>query len=89
MSALTTTQKGYGTAHQRRRRQWATVVARGEAVCVRCCRAIFPFQPWDLDHSDDRTETRGPAHRKCNRAAGARRGNKKRARVRKIRSRVW
>ncbi|WP_236832161.1 hypothetical protein [Blastococcus sp. KM273128] len=68
----------YGHAHRRLRGKWRRVVARGEAVCVRCGLLIGPGAPWDLDHTDDRTGYLGPAHRACNRAAGARQGNQAR-----------
>lgn len=76
----TTTARGYGTEHQRRRREIAAVVAAGRAVCVRCSGPIDPDAAWDLDHTDDRTGYMGPAHRKCNRAAGAAKGNSERRR---------
>jgi hypothetical protein len=83
----TPAQRGYGYPHQQLRKRWAVVVARGEAVCVRCGRAIFPQQFWDLDHTEDRTAILGASHRRCNRRAGAIKGNKERGRV--SRSRVW
>jgi hypothetical protein len=48
------------------------------SACVRCGRPILPGQPWDLDHSDDRATYLGPAHRRCNRSAGGRKGNARR-----------
>jgi hypothetical protein len=45
---------------------------------------IHPLEPWDLDHSDDRRHWMGPAHRACNRSAGARKRNAKTRR-----SRAW
>lgn len=77
----TTTQRGYGAKHQAERRRWEPIVAAGRAVCCRpiCLRPdrrIHPDEPWDLGHSDDRTRWTGPEHRGCNRAAGARKGNR-------------
>lgn len=73
----TTTQRGYGAAHQAERARWAPIVARGGVICWRCGEPIRPGQPWDLGHDDnDRTIYRGPEHRGHNRAAGARKGNK-------------
>ena len=72
MARATTTSRGYGASHQRMRAKYQTLVASGRAVCVRCDEPIAPDAPWDLDHSDDRRTYNGPAHRACNRAAGAR-----------------
>jgi hypothetical protein len=47
--------RGYGSEHKRRRRQWAPQVARGEVCCARCHEVIWPGEPWDLDHTPDRT----------------------------------
>ena len=74
--------RGYGAAHQALRRRWASVVARGGVMCARCGREIVPGSPWDLGHVDGsgKGEYSGPEHRRCNRRAGARRGNRLRAR---------
>jgi hypothetical protein len=74
--AMTTTQRGYGTVHQRRRKYAAAAVARGEAFCTapQCKhprgRWIAPGELWDLGH-DPFDPTRrtylGPLHRGCNR----------------------
>jgi hypothetical protein len=63
----------YGGTHAATRRAVARY-AVGSA-CVRCGGPILEGEPWDLDHSDDRTGYLGPAHRRCNRAAGGRKGN--------------
>lgn len=78
------------------------VVERGEAVCLKCGHAVLPGQQWDVDHLVPRDLapqlTHEPAnwaiaHRRCNRAAGARYGNRKRARALESRrpkaSRSW
>ena len=67
----TTTEKGYDGAHRRQRATLAPLVSSGEAVCARCHQPILPGQPWDLDHTDDRTGYLGASHQHCNRAAGA------------------
>jgi hypothetical protein len=66
----TTTQRGYGTPHQRRRRQVAQHVASGHAVCARCGQPIKPGEPWDLGHRDGSGKMvySGPEHARCNRA---------------------
>jgi hypothetical protein len=73
-----TTARGYGRAHQLERERWRSTVAAGRATCCRCGEPITPGAAWDLDHTDDRTSYSGPAHRSCNRSAGARKGNAKR-----------
>ncbi len=64
-----TTQRGYGAAHQRVREGWRPVVESGDAVCWRCGVGIHPDEPWDLGHDDNNRDVyRGPEHRACNRA---------------------
>ena len=65
-----TAERGYDAAHKRERRRWEPIVEAGGAKCVFCDRLIDPKGPWDLDHDEDRTGWRGPAHVKCNRSAG-------------------
>ncbi len=64
--------KGYGWPHQQRRAMWTRKVEAGGVVCARCGKPIVPGSPWDLDHTDDRSEYLGPSHSSCNRAKGAR-----------------
>jgi hypothetical protein len=72
-----TTARGYGAQHQALRKEWAPLVATGQVTCPRCGWPISPSQAWDLGHDDhDRTVYRGPEHQRCNRAAGARKGNR-------------
>ncbi len=70
----TTSDRGYGAAHQRLRAELTPKVATGTVTCWRCGTPITPTQPWDLGHDDhDPTRYRGPEHANtCNRAAGAR-----------------
>lgn len=63
---------GYGRNHKRLRRIWAQRIANNwQPPCSRCGAPILPGEPWDLDHTDDRTGYLGPAHAHCNRSAGA------------------
>jgi hypothetical protein len=85
----------YGHQHRQMRERWRPAVDAGHATCHRTVclmptRHIQPGTPWDLDHTDDRTAWTGPAHRRCNRAAGARTANtQRRARRAASVSREW
>ena len=73
-----TTERGYGTAHQAARRRWAKVIAGGRGFCARCGKPIAPGDPWDLGHDDSVPGKRaylGPECVDCNRSAGAKKGN--------------
>ncbi|MBS41599.1 MAG: hypothetical protein CMH83_00190 [Nocardioides sp.] len=66
--------RGYDAAHEAKRKQLAPIVATGCVKCWRCGRYIAATEPWDLGHDDrDRSITRGPEHRGCNRATSGRR----------------
>lgn len=78
-----TSARGYGTEHQAVRSRLAPSVAAGRAVCSVCLMPIAPGARWDLDHTPDRRGYRGPAHERCNRSDGARRGNAMRAAARR------
>lgn len=72
----------YGHHHRARRKQLDPVVQRGdgwcaELICLMPTRWITPGTPWHLAH-DSPTTYRGPAHRRCNEAEAARRGNRTR-----------
>lgn len=67
----TTGQRGYGRSHEAERRRWVPKVDAGLVDCARCGQLLEPGRPWDLDHDQERTGWSGPAHRHCNRAAGA------------------
>jgi len=68
----TSTQRGYGIEHQRKRLEMAPLVAAGNVRCSRCGEPILPGQAWDADHRDDRVGYRGPSHASCNRATSGR-----------------
>lgn len=70
--------KRYGYSHQLARKRWAQLLPR---PCTVCGRTVTAAEPWDLDHTDDGTGYLGPAHRRCNRGKGARKGNRDRART--------
>jgi len=59
-------ERGYGAEHERERKRWAPIVAKGKVKCARCNKPIRKGQNWHLDHSDDRSGYLGPAHEKCN-----------------------
>lgn len=69
----------YGHAHQRTRAAWAPAVALGIVKCSRCGELITPGEDWHLDHHDDHIHYLGPAHARCNTAAGGRRSGEVRA----------
>ena len=69
----TTTQRGYGSAHQAERKRWEPIVKAGRASCWRCTEPITPDADWDLGHDDhDRSKYMGPEHPACNRATAGR-----------------
>lgn len=69
----TTSERGYGAAHQKARAQAKRLVDAGDAHCWRCGEWLDPELPWDYGHDDhDRTRYRGPEHVSCNRATSAR-----------------
>ncbi len=60
----------YGPKHQRRRREFARRLERGEIfVCPRCEAEITQDSDWDLGHDDRDPAWTRPEHRSCNRAA--------------------
>lgn len=82
-----TTQRGYGRAHQAERERRLAMYRPGDP-CAHCGTAImWPPQVVrrfvDLPHNSDRTGyLPGLAHRSCNRADGARHANRLRAQAR-------
>jgi hypothetical protein len=71
----------YDSSHQKMRAYWTPIVKAGHAecaepVCVYRSRWIPPTAAWDLAHDRTTGLYRGPAHRRCNRAEGARWGNR-------------
>lgn len=77
---MSTSSRGYGTAHQAERERLAPLVATGRVRCARpeCRQLIAPDDAWDLGHTDDRTAWTGPEHATCNRAAAGRKATTRR-----------
>jgi hypothetical protein len=69
------------------------IVAAGLATCARCGQPIAAAEPFDLDHSPDRSSYLGVSHSSCNRRAGAAVTNSRRrlrdATARRGYARVW
>ena len=65
-------ERGYGSAHRKRREREAERIKAGGVQCWRCTKPIpadAASEDWDLGHDDnDRTKYMGPEHRGCNRA---------------------
>lgn len=78
-----TTRRGYGTAHQRARRNALAAFQPGDP-CTRCGLPMWKRTGLELDHTDDRTGYLGLAHATCNRRAGADKAN---GRVRHVQDR--
>ena len=70
----TTTQRGYGAAHQSLRATLAP--AATGMVCHLCGDIMRAGQRLALDHTPDRTGYRGMTHESCNARDGARRASR-------------
>lgn len=73
---MTTVEK---RTHRAVRAEWEPIVEAGDAdcaelICLEPDRWIAPGSDWDLAHGDTRDEYRGPAHARCNRSEGGKRG---------------
>jgi hypothetical protein len=76
-----TTDRGYGTAHQRERKRLTPTVNAGnaycmQAICLMQSRWIPPGTAWALGHNDQRTAWIGPTHAPCNQHDGASKGGR-------------
>ena len=76
-----TTARGYGWPHQRLKARLLATWRPGQP-CVRCGRPMWDPATIDLGHTADRSAYTGLEHAACNRADGARRGNRQRSRRR-------
>ena len=70
--------------HKHERARWKRIVDYGDGYCAEyfCLerdRWIEPGTPWDLAHDRDTGGYLGAAHARCNRAEGARFGNRLRS----------
>jgi len=96
----TTTQRGYGWTHRQERDRRLAIYRPGD-ICAHCGRPIWAVRiitpagrsisTVDLPHNADRTGyLPGLAHRRCNRADGAVRGNQARGTAKGwAQSRIW
>jgi hypothetical protein len=85
----TTTQRGYGQDHVKLRTHLLARWRPGDP-CARCGQPMWHRHLIDLGHTADRTGYTGLEHRACNRADGARRGNRQRKAATAWRSsRAW
>jgi hypothetical protein len=88
----TTTERGYGSPHQKERARWQPVIAAGQAwcaetACLEPTRWIAPGSPWHLAHGTGQDGYRGPAHERCNIAeANRRRAGRRRKPARRRRA---
>lgn len=65
----TTTQRGYGTPHQKLRAQLIAAFVPGQA-CARCGQPIWDAARADLGHRQGKRSYRGLEHDTCNRGGG-------------------
>lgn len=73
--AATATERGYGAAHRKARREWKAIVdAQGGIECCLCGHWVEASERWHLDHTPERDGYRGVAHALCNVRDGASRG---------------
>lgn len=86
-----TTQRGYGSSHQRLRAHWQHRINTGEVItCWRpdCGRRITGTD-WHLGHDDnDRSKYRGPECITCNLSAAGKKSHEKKP-EREQQSRIW
>jgi hypothetical protein len=80
-STKSTTERGYGYAHQRERLRLTPIVNAGLAncaqpICIHSDRWIRPGTRWALGHNDSRTAWIGPVHADCNQLDGASKGGR-------------
>ena len=71
MARGSTTERGYGWAHQQARVEALAAMPDGQ-LCTRCRQPMWraDADSLHLDHTDDRSGYRGLAHASCNTRAG-------------------
>lgn len=79
-----TNERGYGSAHQRLRRE--LLPSAYGTPCVLCGEVMTEDQTLHLDHTVDRSAYRGFAHAKCNLREGSARGNQRQSQLRRDRA---
>jgi hypothetical protein len=86
------TQRGYGVAHQKLREHYAKLIEQGIVFCAypNCRRWIQPGMPWDLAHDPfDRSKYLGPAHVYCNRNTTLEKSLRRPRKVRRVDPGGW
>lgn len=64
-----TDERGYGADHRAEKTRLHPIVKAGGVLCSRCrqpIEGVVDEGDWHLDHNEDRTGYRGPAHIACN-----------------------
>lgn len=82
-STGSTTARGYGAGHQKRRAAALAALVPG-TPCSRCGGPMYRDQALHLDHTDDRSGYRGLSHARCNTSAGGKKSGRRKRRAKRF-----